>query len=221
MPLGQTNNPNGRTPGSRNKRTEDVWKALEARGDKDPLDFLSALITNEATEAGLRVAAANYILPYKHSKRGPTPAPRYVEDAITIPEFVSILEAENFLADISRRAGAGELELQSALDVSTLVKNWILSVNSRQEFDLKVAAQGGGSDQTIRIKGGLPPLPGTNVIMSETAIGTNGHNGHPAIDHEPAANDFVNGSNGTPPLPPSDGPPANPLADHAKTSSTT
>ena len=120
MPLGQTNNPNGRTPGSRNKRTEDVWKASEARGDKDPLDFLSALITNEATEAGLRVAAANYILPYKHSKRGPTPAPRYVDDPITIPDFANIQEAQNFLADIARRSGAGELELQSALDVSTL-----------------------------------------------------------------------------------------------------
>ena len=104
---------------------EDVWKALEARGDKDPLDFLSALITNDLTEPGLRVAAANYILPFKHSKRGPTPAPRYVEDAIAIPDFASIQEAQNFLADIARRSGAGELELQSALDISTLVKNWI------------------------------------------------------------------------------------------------
>ena len=178
MPLGQTNNPNGRTPGSRNERTEDVWKALEARGDKDPLttSHLHSLPTKLQKRASAsRPQTTSFRTSIRSVVRRPLPVTSKMPSQT--PEFVSILEAENFLADISRRAGAGELELQSALDVSTLVKNWILSVNSRQEFDLKVAAQGGGSDQTIRIEGGLPPLPGTNVIMSETAIGTNGHNG--------------------------------------------
>jgi hypothetical protein len=183
--VGTSGNPYGRPPGSRNKRTEDVWKALEARGDKDPLDFLSALITNEATEAGLRVAAANYILPYKHSKRGPTPAPRYVDDPITVPDFVNVQDAQNFLADIARRSGAGELELQSALDISTLVKNWILSVTAQDEFQLKVQTQGGATDTTIRIEGGLPSLPGTNINMAkEPTLQMNGHNGQ-VIEHEP------------------------------------
>lgn len=64
----------------------------------------------------------------------------------------------------------------------------------------KLAAQGGTGDQTIRIEGGLPALPGTNVIMNETALGMNGHNGHPAIDHEPV-NNSVNGANVTNPVP--------------------
>jgi hypothetical protein len=208
-----SNNPYGRAPGSRNRRTEDVWKALEQRGDKDPLDFLFALITNDATEPGLRVAAANYILPYKHSKRGPTPAPRYIEGQIDVPEFASITDAQNFLADISRRAGAGELELQSALDVSTLVKNWIMSIQSSSELDLKIAAQNGGSDQTIRIEGGLPALPGTSVIMDETAVGS--MNGK-VIDH--VSNDSVNGHNVAPSLPQFDEPAANHLENNANTS---
>ena len=135
---GSSGNPNGRPPGSRNKRTTEIWEILEQRGDKDPLDFLSDLVTNGKDE-GLRVAAANYILPFKHSKRGPTPAPRYVEDAIAIPDFANIQEAQNFRADIARRSGAGELELQSALDISTLVKNWILSVTAQDELQLKIA----------------------------------------------------------------------------------
>jgi hypothetical protein len=186
---GQTNNPNGRPIGARNRRTEQIWKILEARGDTDPLDYLSNIVTNGRDE-NLRITAANYILPFKHSKRGPTPAPRYVEDAIQVPEFVSVREAEDFLADISRRAGAGELELQSALDISTLVKNWILSVTARNEFDLKLQAQGGGPDQTIHITGGLSQLPGTSIIGMESyptvnneLAHANGHNGH-VIDHQ-------------------------------------
>ena len=134
-------------------------------------------------------------MPYKYSKRGTLQAPRYVEDAIAIPDFANIQEAQNFLADIARRSGAGELELQSALDISTLVKNWILSVTAQDEYNLKVQAQGGGSDQTIRIEGGLPPLPGTNINMSSEPM-LNGHvtNGHgPVIDHTdaPALTDSV------------------------------
>jgi hypothetical protein len=201
---GVSANPNGRKPGTRNRRTEAIWGKLEARGDIDPAEHLSSLVSDKTKPDELRAQAANFLMPYKYSKRGTLPAPRFVDESIPIPDFASIQDAQNFLADISRRAGAGELELQSALDISTLVKNWILSVNSRQEFDLKVAAQGGGSDQTIRIEGGMPALPGTNIIMDETARGMNGHNGHPAIDHEPAVNDSLNGTNVTPSLPQSD-----------------
>ena len=180
---GHTNNPNGRPPGARNKRTTEIWQLLEARGDKDPLDFLSDLVTNGKDE-GLRVAAANYILPFKHSKRGPTPAPRYVEDQITIPDFANIQEAQNFLADIARRSGAGELELASATDISNLVKNWILSVTAQDELQLKIAKEAPQGPQQITIVGGLPELPGTSINMSNEPS-LNGHtNGH-VIDHVP------------------------------------
>ena len=116
------------------------------------------------------------------------PAPRFVEDAIQVPQFVSIQEARNFLADIARRSGAGELELSAALDISTLVKNWILSVTAQQDYELKLQAQG-GADATIRIEGGMPALPGTSIIMDDTAVGPraiNGHNGQ-TIEHQPCA----------------------------------
>ena len=164
MPIGQTNNPNGRPVGSRNKRTEAIWGKLEARGDLDPADHLSSIVTNPNKSKDLRAAAANYLMPYKYSKRGTSVAPRYVEDAIPVPEFTSVQEAQNFLADIARRSGAGELELQCATDISNLVKNWVLSVTAQDEYQLKLQAQGGGADTTIRIQGGLPQLPGSSVI---------------------------------------------------------
>jgi len=42
---GESGNPNGRKPGSRNKRTQEVLDLIQARGDKDPLDALSEIIT--------------------------------------------------------------------------------------------------------------------------------------------------------------------------------
>ncbi len=134
-------------------------------------------------------------MPYKYSKRGTLQAPRYVEDAIAIPDFTNIQDVQNFLADIARRSGAGELELQSALDISTLVNLWILSITAQDEYQLKLQAQGGGSNTTIRIEGGLPPLPGTNVNMAkEPTLQMNDCNGHgPVIDHTdtPALTEFV------------------------------
>lgn len=42
---GEVANPNGRPPGSRNKRTQELLDLLQSRGDKDPLDFLSEVIS--------------------------------------------------------------------------------------------------------------------------------------------------------------------------------
>jgi hypothetical protein len=39
-------NANGRKPGSRNKSTQEILDLIQSRGDKDPLDFLSEVITS-------------------------------------------------------------------------------------------------------------------------------------------------------------------------------
>ncbi len=219
MPLGHTNNPNGRPVGSRNRRTNEIFNRLEARGDIDPADHLSSIVTNPSNPAELRAQAANFLMPYKYSKRGTLVAPRYVEDAISIPDFTNIEEAQNFLADIARRAGAGELELASANDISNLVKNWVLSVTAQEELQLKIAKEHPQGPQEIHIQGGLPDLPGTSIIMDETAVGRNGRNGHKVIDHAP--NDSLNGNTVTPELPRGGEPPANTLTDNANDSAGT
>ena len=162
---GQISNPKGRVPGTRNKRDAEIWRKLEARGDKDPAELLSEIVTNEKDPKELRAQAANMLLPYKYSKRGTLPPPRFVEETIDVPDFTSVEQAEDFLASISKRAGTGELELQSALDISTLVKNWILAKHASVELELKVQAHGGTGTQHIVLTGGLPPLPGTQISM--------------------------------------------------------
>ena len=169
-----TRNPNGRPVGSRNRRTKDIFDRLEARGDLDPADHLSAIVTNPNKSKELRAQAANFLMPYKYSKRGTSVAPRFCEDAIAVPSFTSIQEALDFQAEIARRAGAGELELQISQDISNLVRNWVLSVTAQDELQLKIAKENPQGPQEIRIIGGMPALPGTNVIM-QAEPSLNGH----------------------------------------------
>jgi hypothetical protein len=88
---GQSGNPNGRKPGARNKRTQAILDIIEARGDKDPIDVLSDLITHTTNEE-LKVQACNILAPYKHSKRSTSPTPRFIEEPTVVPEFTSIEE---------------------------------------------------------------------------------------------------------------------------------
>ena len=89
---GQVGNPTGRPAGTRNKRTQEILDLLSSRGDKDPLDFLSEVIsTNDTYSPELKVTAANYLTPYLHSKRSvAAPAPRYIDSPVQVPEFQSM-----------------------------------------------------------------------------------------------------------------------------------
>jgi hypothetical protein len=184
---GQTNNPLGRPVGSRNKRTQEIFEFLEGRGDKDPIDYLSDIVTNGKDEA-LRITAANYLLPYKHSKRSTAPTPRFIEDPTVVPEFTSIEQAENFLAEIPRVVGRGELDFQAGLDLSAMTKNWIDAQYAREELRLKIASQGGGAEQHIVISGGMPIMPGLENVIMPGQEPTNSHalNGNrgPVIEHQ-------------------------------------
>ena len=213
---GQVGNPNGRPVGSRNKRTEEIWSRLEARGDLDPADVLSEIVSDKTLAKELRATAANFLMPYKYGKRGVIPVARFVPEQIEVPDFQTVAQAEAYLASIPVLLGKGEIDSQSALELSQLTKNWLDAIYARQDYDLKLQAQGGGQDTTIRIEGGLPALPGTNVIMDDTALGrVNGNNGH-VIEH--ALNNSVNGTNVSSALAQSNEPPPNTLPDNANTS---
>jgi hypothetical protein len=163
---GQSGNPNGRPVGSRNKRTQEIIDLIQERGDKDPLDALSDIITTNK-DPSIVAQASSILAPYLHSKRGTAPVPRLVDEPIPVPNFQSVAEAEDFLASIAKRSGAGELELQAAQDISNLVRNWIISKNDSTELELKVAAQGGTGRVVVEVIGGMPNLPGTTILMPQ------------------------------------------------------
>jgi hypothetical protein len=72
--------PLGRPKGSRNKRTAELFNRLDARGDIDPADFLSSIVSNNQEPKELRIQASGLLLPYIHPKVASVPAARFVED---------------------------------------------------------------------------------------------------------------------------------------------
>src|SRR5262244_198284 len=190
----------GRPAGSRNKRTAEIFNRLENRGDLDPADLLSSIVTNNQEPKELRIQAAGLLMPYKYSKCGTAPVQVYIDVPLDTPEFTHLSDAEQFLAKVAALVARGELDIQTGVELSSLAKAWIDSQYAREELAIKQYNAGSTEhEQTIRIEGGLPALPGTNITMPMLdGHATNGH-GHaalgaptdavPAIEAAPKAQD--------------------------------
>jgi hypothetical protein len=179
---GQSGNPNG-YQGPRNRRRHEVFELIKGLGHRDALVTLST-IQQESQDPFLQVQAAAALAPYCHPKLQATPTPRFV-DPIETPDFTSVEIAESFLAKITVLVARGQLDIQSGLELSMLTKAWIETQYAKQGIDLKAQAQGQSShDTTIRIEGGLPALPGTNVTMPEL----NGKKSYEMLEHQSSGN---------------------------------
>ena len=164
----------GRTAGSRNKTSYALRERLRSRPNHiDPADFLADLISNPAESADVRIAASGQLMPYYHSKLGATPVqpdPVYLELAISIPRPTSIRQACDNITLLSEMKATGKLDVVSA---DSLINDQRVVLNAMVDEAKLLTAQGGSPEQTIRIEGGLPPLPGTDVIMPDRDL--NGH----------------------------------------------
>jgi hypothetical protein len=192
-------NAKGRVPGSRNKRTQEILDLIQSRGDKDPLDFLSEVISSQNHYPHeLKVQASNILAPYLHSKRSVLIPPRFIETPIKVPDFQSVEEAERYLASLPAKLGRGEIDFEAAEKISLLTRNYIEARIDATKLQLQIEAQGGGHDRPITFAPvcpevqspdgiGLDRLPGTNIDMSTTAYGEWKANSHhaPVIDVQP------------------------------------
>jgi len=139
---------------------------------------LSTIEHDEQNDPSLRIAATTALAPFAHPKLQAIPTPRFVECEIEPIEFTHLSDAEQFLGRIAGLVSSGSLDIQTGLELSTLTKNWIDAQYAREELAIKQYNAGSTEhEQTIRIEGGLPALPGTNVTMPVLGHGpvTNGH----------------------------------------------
>src|SRR5262245_31325503 len=164
---GQSGNPAGYA-GPRERRRKEVFEIIKNLGHKDALETLSYLQHNEQIEPGLRIAAAAALAPFCHPKMQATPTPRFIDLQIDIPEFTHVSDAEAFLARIALLCAKGHLDIQSAQELSGLVKTWIDSQYQREELQFKLNPPE-ERDVQIRITGGLSNgqvnLPGSDIIQ--------------------------------------------------------
>ena len=188
----------GRRLGSRNKRTAEIFHRLENRGDLDPADLLSSIVTNNQEPKELRIQAAGLLMPYKYGKHGSIPPLRYIDDPVQLPEPATIEQANKNIAYVSNLKAQGLIDLDFAN--SLIADNTTIANNLIAEEELKFKLYPPETrDTTIRIEGGLPQVPGCeNLIMPQlNGHATNGH-GHalaaptaavPAIEAAPKAQD--------------------------------
>jgi len=169
---GQSGNPNGRPSGARNRGSYELRERLKARGGIEPAEFLSDLISNPHVTTECKIAASGQLMPYYHSKLGATPippSPVYVQEAISLPRPTNIREAYENILKLTEMKSQGHLDLATA---DSLIADQRVVLNAMVDEAKLLAAQGATSgDQVIRIEGGLPPIPGCDVIMPQL----NGH----------------------------------------------
>jgi hypothetical protein len=163
----------GRPSGARNRRTTEIVNQIIAAGHQDPLLTLAELQAKSSDE-GIRATAANMLAPYLHSKVGTTPVPappRYMEIQQQINKPKSIAEAYDNILYLSDLKARGEIDIESA---DSLINDQKVVLNAMVDEAKLIAASGDPSrEQTIRIEGGMPALPGTDIIMPEQQL--NGH----------------------------------------------
>lgn len=107
----------GRSPGTRNRRTEALL-ALAAEGET-PAAYALRVMRDEDQPADLRMHAARLAAPYVHPR--PQPEPRLV--AFDLPDHIGrsddILAAHEALL---RATATGELALEDARDISSMLE---------------------------------------------------------------------------------------------------
>jgi hypothetical protein len=196
-PHGRAGDPNKlRVHGARTKATARKIAELNERGDLDPLDYLSSLVSAENVDPALRTQAAQAILPYRHSRMGNTPVPPDPvffdpETEFHLPHEIpsTINEVNSNITYIHQLKLAGKLDQAWAND---LINDQRIIGNNLLDQAKLIAAQGGHSEQTIRIEGGMPELPGTNIIMPPI------HNGVPVAVIDAQANPAITTTSSAP-----------------------
>jgi hypothetical protein len=152
----------GRPLGSKNKLGRDFNEACEEitrRGYTHPVLRMMEIANDESVSEPRRdtmlLAAASYLCPKPKVK---------IDVRSEIPQLTTAEDGENLLAILIAELGS-ELE---PLELATFIRAFIRAKRDGQELELKQIEAGTSKEQTIRIAGGLPEIPGTNVIMPGT-----------------------------------------------------
>jgi hypothetical protein len=157
----------GRKPGSQNRTSYELRERLKQKGSKDPAEFISELVSDTNKSDDLRAAASNMLMPYLYNKLAPiAPPPTLIllERQVVLRHVnpSTLSEVRENIAYLSQLKASGQID---RIWAESLISDQRALNNSLVDEAKLLAADAANQDHVIRIEGGLPNLPGTNVIM--------------------------------------------------------
>jgi hypothetical protein len=187
-------NPAGRpktkpTPLVSSRVTREIFEEANKRGYKHPVIYMLEVMHDPNVPAQRRDTMAACAAPWMTPKYGKDE--RFVDEAFQVPTSASVEDAQRFLDELPKRVRDGELDFASAQEFSILVTRALQERRLQLELELKrLNSSMSTEDTTIRIEGGLPQLPGTNITMPHQLNG----NGHGLLTIDNASPDQTNSS---------------------------
>jgi hypothetical protein len=127
------------------------------------------------------------LAPYLHGKLVGTAVPRFVENQLPeLPPLDSLSNAVKRAALINDAVVQGQCDIATAQDLLSMIKIYMdgldhLELQTMREDLARIKEQLALNPQlSPHVTGGLPPLPGTNIIMNGHGQGPSS----PIIDHD-------------------------------------
>jgi hypothetical protein len=142
-------NSGGRPKGAKNKRNQEFAAMMAKRGDRDPLEFLSSVISGKMKEATLqhKIMAASALAPYMYARRHPEARNT---NPIAVEAPATIADTKALLGELIARTLSGELDHDTVAIVSNLLKSFTSTIVG---FDLEqMVAEFAASHQYPRLE---------------------------------------------------------------------
>jgi hypothetical protein len=111
-----------------------VLERIKTRGDKDPLDVLSALVNSDKTADQLKAQAASSLAPYLHSKNAVAPQSRIISKPIDLPVPSTATEAAAQIVELSAMAAGGEADME---EISILIQHRQAFIGAKTTVELE------------------------------------------------------------------------------------
>ena len=163
---GEVRNPNGRPSGVANLRSKENQLRWRSKSYIDPLDFFGQIISDPEQPVDQRLAAGSLAIPYLHSKLAAIPVPpdpTFMEIKLKNPSPISVDQCVENINLLTQAKASGEVSIEHADSLIADQKVILYAMLDQRKVQ---NTEGGSPTTTIRIEGGLPQLPGTNINMS-------------------------------------------------------
>jgi hypothetical protein len=178
----------GRPVGAGNRASQQNRDHYKEMKYKDLIEYWGEIVSNEKLSTEVRLQAARDAAPYLYNKLGAKPAPPdpvYIEHEVHLPcpEPTTIVQVNSNIWYLHQLKLTGQIDLVSA---DNLINDQRILGNNIIDQSKLIAANGDPNhEQRIVISGGLPPLPGCDIIAPQL----NGHHLELSANKDP-----INGS---------------------------